>query len=69
MAHMKDICAKYFSKYENELAKNHESIQQMDYQQKYWIDRLLKPKMLGEARIFSLESRLKECEDRRIEEV
>lgn len=66
---MKEKCAQYFSKYEKELAKNHETIQVMDQQQKDWIERLLKPKLIGEARIFSLESRLKECEDRRIDEV
>jgi hypothetical protein len=30
MRHMKEKCALYFSKYEKELAKNHETIQVMD---------------------------------------
>lgn len=43
LEHIKDVCAKVFSKYEKHLINSQDSLKLMEKQQQDWIDKLVSP--------------------------
>lgn len=59
---IKDVCAQYFSKYEKHLINHQTIVKDLERQQQLWVDMLIKPQELNQARLFAIESRIKENE-------
>lgn len=58
------MIAEYFEQYEGKLNDTAMHLRQMERQQQDWIDKLLRPQPDGQARLFGLETRLSEQEQR-----
>ena len=68
MDKIKDVCANYFAKYEKHLMQQQELIKALEERQEGWINTLIKPQEVNQARLFSIDSRIKEGETQRIED-
>jgi hypothetical protein len=66
---IKDVCAQYFSKYEKHLINHQTIVKDLERQQQLWVDMLIKPQELNQARLFAIESRIKENEQTKMNEV
>jgi len=66
---IKDVCAQYFSKYEKHLINHQTIVKDLERQQQLWVDMLIKPQELNQARLFTIESRIKENEQTKMNEV
>jgi hypothetical protein len=66
--HIKEVCSRYFQKYEIDLEE--QKIRMDLIQKKYddWSRVLLEPMTVNDARLFSIESRLTEEEEMRVKE-
>lgn len=64
---IKDICSQYFSKYEKQLAQQQDIVKQLEKRQDDWINTLIKPQELNQARLFTLDTLVKEAEISRSE--
>ena len=65
---IKDVCAQYFSKYEKHLMNQQEIVKGLEKRQEDWITTIIKPQELNQARLFSIDTRLKEAEMLRSED-
>lgn len=65
---IKDVCAQYFSKYEKHLINHQTIVKDLERQQEKWVEMLIKPQELNQARLFSIESRIKENEHNKMRE-
>ena len=59
---MKEVCSQYFSKYEKYLMNNQELVKSLEEKQDEWIARICKPQEANQARLFSIDQRIKEGE-------
>lgn len=59
---IKDVCAKYFEKYEKVLGEQGSQVRGMERRMEEWINTLLKPQELNQARLFTLDTRIREGE-------
>ena len=66
---IKDVCAQYFSKYEKHLVHNNEEIKLLEDRQEIWINRLIKPQENNQAKLYSIDTRIKEAEGNRIKDL
>lgn len=66
---IKDVCAQYFSKYEKHLINHQTIVKDLERQQEQWSTMLLKPQELNQARLFAIETRIKEGESSKLNEV
>jgi hypothetical protein len=65
---IKDVCAQYFSKYEKHLMNQQEIVKGLEKRQEDWINTLIKPQELNQARLFSIDTRIKEADMLRAED-
>jgi len=65
---IKDVCAQYFSKYEKHLMNQQEIVKGLEKRQEDWINTLIKPQELNQARLFSIDTRIKEADILRTED-
>jgi len=56
------VCAQYFSKYEKHLLHQAELVKALEERQQDWVNKLIKPSEVNQARLFSLDTRIKEGE-------
>lgn len=68
LTHIKDVCSQYFAKYQKHLLHNNEAIEDIGARQEVWIKRLIKPQELNEAKLFTLNTQLKENEMNRVKD-
>ena len=68
MRTIKDVCAQYFSKYEKHLINHQTIVKDLERQQESWVEMLIKPQELNQARLFSIETRIKENEGNKMRE-
>lgn len=66
---IKDICTKYFEKNDEALQVMQDKVKIVDSTFDDFMNNVVKPQQLGEARLFAVETRLKEEEDLRIVEL
>jgi hypothetical protein len=66
--HIKEVCSKYFQKYETDLEE--QKIRMDSIMKKYedWSRILIEPMTLNDARLFSVETRVTEEEEIRVKE-
>lgn len=62
LSHIKDVCAQFFFKVEQQLGHTQDQTRHMQKQQDDWIDKILRPQDTSQARLFAIETRLKEAE-------
>ena len=65
---IKDVCAQYFSKYEKHLMNQQELVKDLEKRQDKWVNTLIKPQEVNQARLFSIDSRIKEGELTRLKD-
>jgi len=63
---IKDVCAQYFSKYERHLINHQTIVKDLEKQQEQWVEMLIKPQELNQARLYAIETRIKESEQGKI---
>lgn len=63
---IKDVCAQYFSKYEKILINHQTVVKDLEKQQEQWVQMLIKPQELNQARLYAVETRIKENEQAKI---
>ena len=68
LAKIKDVCAQYFSKYEKHLLHQAEMVKQLEVRQEDWVNKLIKPQEVNQARLFSVDTRIKEGELMRLKD-
>ena len=68
LSKIKDVCAKYFSKYEKHLMNQQELMKDLEKRQDKWVNTLIKPQDINQARLFSIDSRIKEGELTRLKD-
>lgn len=66
---IKDVCAQYFSKYEKHLINHQTIVKDLQSQQEQWVEMLIKPQQLNQARLFTIETRIQENEQNKMQEV
>ena len=66
ISNIKDICSKYFENYDATLKGMQDRVKSVNQTFEDWTKHVMKPAQLSEARLFSVETRLKEEEDMRI---
>ena len=66
---IKDICTKYFEKNDDSMKIMQEKVKIVDTTFNEFLNNVVKPQQFSEARLFTVETRLKEEEDLRILEV
>jgi hypothetical protein len=66
---IKDVCTKYFDKNDDAMKIMQDKVKIVDATFDEFMNNVVKPQQLGEARLFSVETRLKEEEDLRILEL
>jgi hypothetical protein len=66
---IKEVCASYFSKYEKHLLNQQTLVKDLERQQQQWVQMLLKPQELNQARLFAVETRIKESEENKLRDV
>lgn len=59
---IKDVCAQYFSKYEKHLINHQTIVKDLERQQEKWVQMIIKPQELNQARLYAIETRIKENE-------
>jgi len=55
---IKDVCAQYFSKYEKHLINHQTIVKDLERQQDQWVQMLIKPQELNQARLYTIETRI-----------
>lgn len=68
LSKIKDVCAQYFSKYEKHLLHQAEMVKALESRQEGWVNTLIKPQEVNQARLFSVDTRIKEGELTRIKD-
>jgi hypothetical protein len=66
--HIKEVCSKYFQKYETDLEEQRIRMDSITKKYDDWSKVLLEPMTLNDARLFSVETRVAEEEDMRVKE-
>lgn len=66
---IKDVCAQYFSKYEKHLINHQSIVKDLERQQDQWVQMLIKPQELNQARLYAIETRMQECESVKIKDI
>lgn len=66
---IKDVCTKYFDKNDDAIKTMQDKVKIVDTTFDEFLNNVVKPQQLGEARLFAVETRLKEEEDLRILEL
>eukprot|EP00347_Sterkiella_histriomuscorum_P022884 403336796 len=66
---IKEICSQYFNKYEKELLNNQEKMKELDARCEEWAKLIVQPQELNQARLFAIETRMKESEEFKVKEV
>lgn len=66
---IKDVCTKYFDKNDDAIKTMQDKVKIVDTTFDEFMNNVVKPQQLGEARLFAVETRLKEEEDLRILEL
>ena len=66
---IKDVCAQYFSKYEKHLINHQTIVRDLEKEQQKWVEMLIKPQELNGARLYAVETRLKENEAIKLRDV
>lgn len=66
---IKNVCAEYFSKYEKHLFNQQDIVKTLEKRQEDWINTLIKPQEVNQARLFSIDTRLKEGELQRLNDM
>ena len=66
---IKDVCAQYFSKYEKHLINHQTIVKDLERQQEQWVQMLIKPQELNQARLYAVETRISENEQMKMREV
>ena len=69
LAKIKDVCAQYFSKYEKHLLHQAELVKALEARQENWVNKLIKPQEVNQARLFSVDTRIKEGELTRLKDL
>ena len=68
LSKIKDVCAQYFSKYEKHLLHQAEMVKALEQRQEGWVNTLIKPQEVNQARLFSVDTRIKEGELTRLKD-
>jgi hypothetical protein len=63
---IKDVCAQYFSKYEKHLVNHQTIVKDLERQQEQWVKMLIQPQELNQARLYAVETRIKENENNKM---
>ena len=63
------MCAQYFSKYEKHLLHKAEMVKALEQRQENWVNTLIKPQEVNQARLFSVDTRIKEGELTRLKDL
>lgn len=63
---IKDVCAQYFSKYEKHLINHQTIVRDLEKQQEQWVKMLIQPQELNQARLYAIETRIKEGENNKM---
>ncbi|CDW72692.1 UNKNOWN [Stylonychia lemnae] len=66
---IKDICSTYFAKYEKELLNNQDKMNELNQRCEEWAKLIVQPQELNQARLFAIETRMKESEEFKVKEV
>jgi hypothetical protein len=66
---IKDVCAQYFSKYEKHLINHQTIVKDLERQQEQWVKMLIQPQELNQARLYAVETRIKEGEGNKLRDV
>ena len=69
LSKIKDVCAQYFSKYEKHLLHQAEMVKALEQRQENWVNTLIKPQEVNQARLFSVDTRIKEGELTRLKDL
>ena len=69
LSKIKDVCAQYFSKYEKHLLHQAEMVKALENRQEGWVNSLIKPQEVNQARLFSVDTRIKEGELSRLKDL
>ena len=65
---IKEVCAQFFNKYDKQLTGYDEQMNELDKRIEDWAKLLVKPQEVNQARLFAIDTRLKETEDFRVRE-
>ena len=65
---IKEVCAQFFNKYDKLLTGYDDQIHELDKRIEDWAKLLVKPQEVNQARLFAIDTRLKETEDFRVRE-
>lgn len=63
------MCAQFFNKYDKQLTSYDEQMHELDKRIEDWAKLLVKPQEVNQARLFAIDTRLKETEDFRVKEI
>ena len=66
---IKEVCAQFFNKYDKQLTGYDEQMKELDKRIEDWAKLLVKPQEVNQARLFAIDTRLKETEEFRVREV
>lgn len=66
---IKEVCAQFFNKYDKQLTSYDEQMHELDKRIEDWAKLLVKPQEVNQARLFAIDTRLKETEDFRVKEI
>ena len=66
---IKDVCAQYFSKYEKHLINHQTIVKDLERQQEQWVKMLVRPQELNQARLYAIETRIKENESHKLRDI
>ena len=66
---IKEVCAQYFSKYEKHMINQQTIVKDLERQQDQWVNMLIKPQELNQARLYAIETRMAESDQAKVADV